>query len=297
MLEEFAKTQPIAFQIMKNTIEKNRISHAYLIETNSFSKKKEFVFAFAKYLLCPEHHVHETPSCSICRHDTVENMVDLKWITAEGMWIKKEQLEEVQKEFVKTALDGNKKIYVIQDASKLNASSSNAILKFLEEPEEHIIAILMVDNMYQLLPTIVSRCQIIHLKQDEKNDQKLHLSAFTEEKIDLVYHFLHYVEKHKMDALLYENKIWTSSFSNAEEVIDALTIFMYFYKDIFHILLSRNVEIFPYYQKELEELAMENTIESVCKKIEIIQKKLEQLKVNINLNLLIDDLIIQISEV
>ena len=57
----------------------------------------------------------------------------------------------------------NKLIYVIDQAEKLNDSSANTILKFLEEPEEDIIAILVANNRYKVLDTILSRCQVITL--------------------------------------------------------------------------------------------------------------------------------------
>ncbi len=296
MLEDYAKVQPVAFQIMKNTVKKDRISHAYLIETNGFSQKKDFVFAFAKYLLCPFHHLQSDETCFICRHQNAENILDLKWIEPDGMWIKKEQLEDVQKEFNKTAIDGNKKVYVIEEAEKLNASSSNSILKFLEEPEENIIAILMVDNIYQLLPTIISRCQIIHLNQDDDKNL-LYLDSNTNEIVDVVYHFMEHIEVHKKETLLYENTLWISHFCTKEDVSNALTVLIYFYKDIFNVLVNKRIEKFSYYKKELENLSLKNTVESVCTKIDIIRNKLEQIKININLNLLIDDLIIQLSEV
>ena len=65
------------------------------------------------------------------------------------MWIKKEQLLELQEEFMTKGLLTSKKIYIITDATKLNTSSANSILKFLEEPADNIIAILLADNIHQ----------------------------------------------------------------------------------------------------------------------------------------------------
>ena len=56
---------------------------------------------------------------------------------------------------------------IIKETEKLNASSANTILKFLEEPEDGIIAILLTDNRYHVLDTILSRCQILSLKENE----------------------------------------------------------------------------------------------------------------------------------
>ena len=80
--------------------------------------------------------------------------------------LQKEQLDELQKEFSEKSIFSNKKIYIINHADRLNKSAANSILKFLEEPEENIIAILITDNIYQLLDTIVSRCQIISFSKE-----------------------------------------------------------------------------------------------------------------------------------
>ena len=56
-----------------------------------------------------------------------------------------------------------KRIYIIKECDKMNLQTANSILKFLEEPADNIIAILMTNNISKLLETIVSRCQLIRL--------------------------------------------------------------------------------------------------------------------------------------
>ena len=51
-----------------------------------------------------------------------------------------------------------------KEADKLNMSSANTILKFLEEPEDDIVAILVANNRYAVIETILSRCQVLSLK-------------------------------------------------------------------------------------------------------------------------------------
>ena len=63
-------------------------------------------------------------------------------------------------------------IYIIKNCEKLNSSSANCILKFLEEPEDDIIAILLTDNINMVLPTIKSRCQILNFKNNNSNKMK-----------------------------------------------------------------------------------------------------------------------------
>ena len=58
-------------------------------------------------------------------------------------------------------------VYIINEADKLNNYAANTMLKFLEEPEDNIVAILLTDNRYHVLDTIISRCQILTLKDSE----------------------------------------------------------------------------------------------------------------------------------
>ena len=93
----------------------------------------------------------------------------------------------MQRQFSTKAIETKYKIYIIHEAEKMNSSAANSILKFLEEPEPGIIAILITDNMYQLLDTIISRCQIISLS-NSKNYSFLEMSPQTSlEKISLFF--------------------------------------------------------------------------------------------------------------
>ena len=169
MLDDFLKIQPIAYKIFKNSKIKNRISHAYIIETNGYSKGLDIAIAFSKYLLCPKSYTNseKCKNCTQCFTIDKNEFIEFKIIQADGNQIKKEQIEELQLNFSKKPVIGDKKIYIIKDAEKLNVKTSNSILKFIEEPEEGIIAILIVDNINNLLSTIVSRCQIVSLKNTE----------------------------------------------------------------------------------------------------------------------------------
>ena len=166
MLDDFKLEQQIVYKTLINSVINNKTSHAYLIETNGYPKSLDLALAFSKYLLCPNSYSNNTncKNCNQCLNIDKNEFIELKIIEPEGQWIKKSQLEELQEMFSKKSIIGNKKVYIINKADKLNVSSSNSLLKFLEEPEEGIIAILLAENISQLLPTIVSRCQILSLK-------------------------------------------------------------------------------------------------------------------------------------
>ena len=95
-----------------------------------------------------------------------DNYPDLYIIEGDDSTIKKEQIIKLEDEFKNTSLLQNKRIYIIKESEKMNDSSSNTLLKFLEEPNDNIVAILLTKDRYKLLPTIISRCQIISLKSN-----------------------------------------------------------------------------------------------------------------------------------
>ena len=82
--------------------------------------------------------------------------------------IKKEQILKLQEEFSKTSLIGGARVFIINDVETLNPSSANALLKFLEEPKNNQTYGLLVANSLDLvLPTIISRSQVISLVSKE----------------------------------------------------------------------------------------------------------------------------------
>ena len=175
MLDGYKNSQPIVYKILKNAIMDDKCSHAYLIETGGFYDSFNFVMSFVKSLLCPLKNLKKN-NCGDCHQCEVidsGNFPEIDVIAPDGLWIKKEQLQNLQKEFTTKALIGNKRVYIIKQADRLNKSAANSILKFLEEPDNNIIAILITDNIYSVLTTIRSRCQILRLKSTDISKEPL----------------------------------------------------------------------------------------------------------------------------
>lgn len=316
MLDEFKQEQPIAYKMLVNSLKKNRCSHAYLFETKHYPKKNELALAFAKYLLCPSHHTskEDGENCTVCQRIEDGNFTELKTIEPDGAWIKKEQIDELQKSFSTKSVESSRKVYIIHSAEKMNASAANSILKFLEEPEENIVAILLTDNVYQLLNTIVSRCQRIPLQdinseenlstlekvaymikntseeiqefiQDEKNEDKLHA---------IVHFALEYEKEHK-NVLLNSKKLWFDVFSDRDKMSDGLELLVLFYKDVLNHKLHLKLDIFQEYIDQVETLTKLLTPEDICNRLDVILEYKNYLKVNANINLLFDKLVIELE--
>lgn len=148
------------YDMIKNIVSFNKISHAYIIEINDYDTDFKCVIDFVKLIL---------------NDDKVSALIDknsypdLKIIEPDGSIIRKSQVIKLQEEFRNKSFFDNKMIYIIKEAEKLNDSSANTILKFLEEPEENIVAILVTTNRYKVIETILSRCQVLSLQESDYN--------------------------------------------------------------------------------------------------------------------------------
>ena len=317
MLDNFMEDQLISYKILVNALKHGTLSHAYLFETNNYQQGFDMALSFAKYLLCNQGYTnHENcRNCHQCSMIDNHNYSELRIIESDGLWIKKEQLDNLQRDFSKKAVNGGKQVYIINHAERLNPQAANSILKFLEDPEPNIVAILVVNNKYSLLDTIVSRCQIISL-QEHKNinksmstlekiayylfNSKEDIQQFLEDKSseDLVnkcLEFVLYYEKNGLDTLLFTNRLWHSVIKDKEDILNAFTILLLFYKDILNSKLRGDTEIFEY-NENIQFIQNNNTEVQICDKINTILKQKEKIKFNINTSLLIDSLIMEMGK-
>lgn len=159
------------YSIIENIILNNKVSHALLFEVDNCNDFLPSLKKIVKLILCSKKNKCfnnlNCDECNICKLIDDDNYPDFKIISTDSNWIKKQQLVDLKEDFSNKSLLNNKKIYVIFEADKLNASSSNSLLKFLEEPEDDIIAILLTTNRYLLLDTIISRCQVYNFKKSD----------------------------------------------------------------------------------------------------------------------------------
>ena len=174
MLEQLRENQQLFYEQAIVPLNSGRINHAYLIETNNNEDElvDTYLNEFYKQLLiCGLNESNEVGISKEKLINLLENKSypDLLEIKPENNVIKKEQLLEMMGKFSNKSVYGTYQIYVIHHAEMLNLSSANTILKFLEEPENNIIAVLLSTHRYKVLPTILSRCTVMTLKQEKSN--------------------------------------------------------------------------------------------------------------------------------
>ena len=174
MLEQLRENQQLFYEQAIVPLNSGRINHAYLIETNNNEDElvDTYLNEFYKQLLiCGLNESNEVGISKEKLINLLENKSypDLLEIKPENNVIKKEQLLEMMEKFSNKSVYGTYQIYIIHHAEMLNLSSANTILKFLEEPENNIIAVLLSTHRYKVLPTILSRCTVMTLKQEKSN--------------------------------------------------------------------------------------------------------------------------------
>ena len=161
--EKLKASQPHVIKLIENSINKNRLSHAYMFEGEKGTKKYELATFFAMRLLCTNDD-KPCGECHNCRR--IKNNVhpNVYVIEPSRNIIKKQQITDLQTEFSKTSIEPGPKVYIIRDIETIHTAGANSLLKFLEEPHPNIYAILTTSNINKILPTIISRSQIVSFK-------------------------------------------------------------------------------------------------------------------------------------
>ena len=161
--EKLRTSQPKVLQLLENSINKDRLSHAYLFEGERGTKKFEMAQYFAMRLLCRDENkpCGECKNCRRIKHGTHPNVLVVE--PTNGT-IRKQQIVDLQIEFSKTSIEPGPKIYIIKEIDTINLSAANSLLKFLEEPHPGVHAILTTSNINRILPTIISRSQVVQFQ-------------------------------------------------------------------------------------------------------------------------------------
>ena len=309
MLEEYEKKEPIIYRQISNSI-KNGLSHAYLFELNDNIYAYEMIMSFVKKVL-------SNGDDNIAKRIDDGTYPELKHIFPDGQLIRKEQLEELQKSFSTISLENDKRFYIIHDSEKLNVAAANSLLKFLEEPSDGIIAILLTNNINLMLKTIVSRCQILTFSKNKLEDYikfnqitsniTLHKLFFTIWKnkdelneyhrnfVKKVIEFINYYEKNKLKTIVYENRFF-EEFNDKIELNKFFECVILFYRDLLRYKFGSDVLYFDDYIDYIREFSCINTEEMIIKKINTLLEKVRLIKNNVNTSMFIDGIIIDMEE-
>lgn len=157
--------QPRLTAYFADLIQQKKLVHAYLLTGPAGSGKHELALWVAAGLFC-QHPVKGQPcgKCGECQRIFSGNHPDVIDLLPAGNSIKVEQTRFLKSEFNSSGVESRQKIIIIENAEKMTASAANSLLKFIEEPSGQITVFLLVASLNQLLPTIVSRCQLFKMQ-------------------------------------------------------------------------------------------------------------------------------------
>ncbi len=275
-----------SFNLLINEFEKGFISHAYLIDENNNNFAFDMVKTLVKKIFCLDSS--ESEKDKICKRIDDNNYPELKVIEPDGMLIKKQQIIDLQREFSMEAVEGNRRIYIIRDCEKMRPETANSMLKFLEEPENNIIAFLMTNNINGVLDTIISRCQIIKLNGNNN---------LVNDEFDLLaLEFIDNIEKKGGKSIIDNEKLLMEIINSKdkEKMILFVDKLIDMYYSIMKLIDEEEKGNILYYDK-LIKYVKNNSVNKIINKINCLIECKESIKYNVNINLLIDKLILSIG--
>lgn len=264
-----------------NKYNENKLSHVFLIETNSKQEALNDILELIKIINCPEKNFDSTCSkCNLCHLVDTFSLPSLKIISPDGQAIKKSQMEELKKDFSSVPYLAQYNVYVINDAEKFNASSANTMLKFIEEPEQNILGFLITNNKENVINTIKSRCEIVKALYEIKENKDI------EEKIiNLAETYLYQIEVEKQESIVYNKGILDEKLEKDEIV----QFFQFILKTYLNVLNNKKLP------KKLEDLN-KMSHQEIIKRIELVNEVIERLNYNVNLNLLLDYFVLSLED-
>ncbi len=184
-LEEVVGQEHIK-KALKNAIELNKISHAYLFTGPRGTGKTSTARIFAKSLNCKEGPtINPCGVCENCIDITNSTPMDVIEIDAASNR-KVEDAQNILEKVMYAPVNSRYKIYIIDEVHMLSTTAFNALLKTLEEPPKNVIFILATTEVHKVLDTIKSRCQRFDFKRITTDDIVKHLRYISDkEKINI----------------------------------------------------------------------------------------------------------------
>lgn len=321
------ETQPNAAKILTNSFKKDRLAHAYLFEGNKGAGKKQAAFTLAKSYFCGSPDgVEPCGRCSDCRRIASGNHPDVHFIAPDGLSIKKEQVTSLIREFSYRGLESKRKVYIVDDADKMTTQAANSLLKFLEEPGEMTIAVLLTEQAHRMLSTIMSRCQVVsfsvlspkHLEEQLTFEQQVpeHMKKMAvsltndfnqareicenqwfAQARNIVIQLTEELRIRPYGALVFLQEKWNPHFQEKEDLMRALDLLLLWYRDLLCFQLEQNEKLVFIDQREvLEKQVLHSSQKRVIRQMSAILEAKRRLEAYVNPQFVMEQLVMRLQE-
>ena len=314
--------QPVIYKTFVNALETNKLSHAYLLSGSIGMPLKDVALFLAKSLLCDNPNPLACNECITCMRIDEGNYADLMVFDGENAKIKKGDIEKITSNFDKTALEEKGiMIYILHLVETMTPIAVNSLLKFLEEPGKNIFAFLTTENESKILPTIISRTQVLRFR--EINREKVQKDA---ENIGVLVEDAEILSGFYNDAKIIKEIAESKEYEQAKQCLNdqlnsllispddavftnqrfiiptlkqqsAAKLYIKMLTEIFKELLNLSVNesiTLKSYDNILHELL--KRVSHIDKSLIVLMTSLKKLDYNVNIGLLLDHIIYSITK-
>lgn len=325
--KELREKQPYAVTLLVNSLKKRRLSHAYLFEGSKGTGKMAVAITLAKTLFCSERDgVEPCHECRDCRRIDSRNHPDVRIFAPEGgKSITIEQIDLLLKEFSYRSSESKRRLFIIEHANRMTQVAANRLLKSIEEPAVQETAIFLTEQMQQMLPTIVSRCQTVSFKpllsaeltnKLEEHEVSTPLarlaSALTDDyesayemardelfaqARNLVIQLTEEVLDRRYQVFLTIHEKWIPDLKDREQMQVGLDLLLLWFRDVMLLHIQKDEQIvFTQEREQLERYQLRFTMQQVARQMEIILEAKKHLDANVNPQLVIEQAVLKLQE-
>jgi len=312
---------------LQNAIEEDKVSHAYIFNGPEASGKMMLAEAFAMALQCEGEGKRPCLECRSCRQAADHNQPDI-------IYVSHEKPNTIGVDDIRTQINNDidikpyssrYKVYIVDEAQKMNQQAQNALLKTIEEPPAYAIILLLTTNADSFLQTILSRCITLNLKAVKEDKIKEYLmkhyqipdyqadicAAFSQGNVGKAIQLASSEEfgelkasvlqlmKRLEDIDLYE---MTGAVKQIAEyklsVNDYFDLMMIWFRDVLYLKATNDVDglIFKDEVYDIKKQAAKRSYQGIETILEALEKAKICLNANVNFDLVIELLLLTIKE-
>ena len=174
--------QEVIARTLKQAVEQDKISHAYLFSGPRGTGKTSVAKIFAKAMNCPNQEGGEPcNNCYICQAVTegsLEDVIEMDAASNNGV----DEIRDIRDKSTYAPSIAQYKVYIIDEVHMLSTGAFNALLKTLEEPTPNVVFILATTELHKIPATILSRVQRFEFKSIKTQDIRGHIFQILEKE-------------------------------------------------------------------------------------------------------------------